>query len=94
MFPKHDTSTYRVHGGIQARTDHCATLFGVFFSGFHILMYGVRVTLDPGEISEIGIAGTSFKGALMYKPAYRASMPYAVMLILMDGFNLMMCKMN
>ena len=75
-------------------TTRSATLFGVFFSGFHIVKYGVRVTMDPGEISEIGIAGAVSMGALMYKPAHRASMPYAAMLIFMDGFNLMMRKMN
>lgn len=75
-------------------TTRSATLFGVFFSGFHIAKYGVHVTMDPGEIAEIGIAGVVSMGALMYKPAHRASVPYAAMLIFMDGCNLMMRRMN
>ena len=69
-----------------------ATLFGVFFGGFHVLKYGLRVTLDPGEFNEIFLAAPVALGALFYKPANRQAMPYASMLILMDGVNLYMRK--
>jgi hypothetical protein len=71
-------------------TTRSATVFGVFFGGFHVAKYGIRVVADPGEIAEIGLAGVASVGALLYKPAWRASMPYAIMLILMDSFNLAM----
>jgi len=67
-----------------------ATTFGVFFGGFHMLKYGLRVSVDPGDYGEIGLAGATSMGALMIKPAYRAAIPYAAMLIAMDGVNLYM----
>jgi len=73
-------------------TTRSATLFGVFFGGFHILKYGLRVTVDPGEFGEIGLASPVALGALFYKPANRQAMPYATLLILMDGVNLYMRK--
>jgi hypothetical protein len=73
-------------------TTRSATVFGVFFGGFQIVKYGFRVVLDPGEIPEIIGAGAISMGALMYKPAFRASMPYAAMLVVMDGANLYMRK--
>jgi hypothetical protein len=71
-------------------TTRSATLFGVFFGGFHTVKYGLRVTMDPGEYSEIGLAGVISLGALMSKPSYRAAMPYGTMLILMDSVHLIM----
>jgi hypothetical protein len=71
-------------------TTRSATVFGVFFGGFHTLKYGIKVNLDPGEFAEIGLAGAISMGALMYKPAYRASMPYASMLIIMDSVHIIM----
>jgi hypothetical protein len=73
-------------------TTRSATLFGVFFSGFHVAKYGLRVTIDPGDAAEIGLAGAASMAALLYQPAYRASMPYAAMLIFMDAFNVVMRK--
>lgn len=74
-------------------TTRSATLFGVFFGGFQILKYGCRVALnDPGEVTEIALAGMTSLGALVVKPTYRSSMPYAAMLILMDGAQLVMRK--
>jgi len=73
-------------------TTRSATIFGVFFGGFHLLKYGLRVTLDPGEFSEIAMAAPVALGALFYKPANRQAMPYASMLILMDGVNIYMRK--
>lgn len=75
-------------------TTRSATVFGVFFGGFHVLKYGIRVAMDPGEVTEIGVAGAASLGALMSRPAYRASMPYAAMLIGMDAFNLAMRKFS
>lgn len=71
-------------------TTRSATVFGVFFGGFHTLKYGIKCNLDPGEFAEIGMAGAISMGALMYKPAYRASMPYASMLIIMDSVHIIM----
>jgi hypothetical protein len=73
-------------------TTRSATVFGVFFSGFHVVKYGLRVALDPGDIAEIGLAGAVSMGALMSRPAYRASVPYAAMLVGMDGVNHVMRK--
>lgn len=71
-------------------TTRSATMFGVFFGGFHVVKYGVRVLTDPGQWAEIGIAGAISMGALMSKPAFRPSMPYASMLIIMDGAHIVM----
>ena len=75
-------------------TTRSATVFGVFFSGYHILKYGLRVAVDPGQAAEIVGAGAVSLGALMSRPAYRASMPYASMLIGMDIFNVVMKRYN
>jgi hypothetical protein len=71
-------------------TTRSATLFGVFFGGFHCVKYGLRVTINPGEYTEIGLAGAISLGALMSKPSFRAAMPYGTMLILMDSVHLLM----
>lgn len=71
-------------------TTRSATLFGVFFGGFHMVKYGLRVTANPGEFGEIGLAGAVSLGALMTKPVFRPSMPYASMLIIMDGAHIVM----
>jgi hypothetical protein len=71
-------------------TTRSAAMFGVFFGGFHITKYGVRVLADPGEIAEIALSGAISVGALTYKPAWRASIPYAVMLIAMDSAHYIM----
>jgi hypothetical protein len=66
------------------------TLFLAFFGGFHVLKYGVRVVGDPGEYTEIAIAAPVILGGMMTQPAFRPAMPYAAMLILMDGVNIFM----
>jgi hypothetical protein len=71
-------------------TTRSATIFGVFFGGFHVVKYGLRLSLDPGEFGEIGLAGIASLGALMIKPTFRPSMPYASMLIVMDGAHIIM----
>jgi hypothetical protein len=75
-------------------TTRSATMFGVFFGGFHVVRYGVRVAMDPGEWGEIGLAGAVSMGALMSQPAFRPSMPYASMLIVMDGVHIVMREFN
>lgn len=75
-------------------TTRSATLFGVFFAGFHTVKYGIRVAMDPGEYAEIAMAGGVSLGALMYKPNFRPAMPYASMLIVMDSVHLMMRDFN
>ena len=71
-----------------------ATVFGVFFGSFHMVKYGLRVAAQPGEWGEIGIAGAISLGTLMSRPALRPSMPYASMLILMDGVHIIMREFN
>jgi hypothetical protein len=60
------------------------SVFGAFFGGFHVIKYGLRVTVDPGEAGEIAISGAISMGALMAKPSFRPFMPYGSMLIIMD----------
>ena len=48
-------------------TTRSATTFGVFFGGFHVVKYGIHITLDPGEYTEVGLAGAVSLGALMTK---------------------------
>jgi len=81
----HAKSRYLLEG-----TTRSATIFGLYFAGFHSLKYGLRVSMDPGEFSEIGIAGAISLGALSYKPTFRSSVPYAAMLIGMDSIQLIM----
>jgi hypothetical protein len=75
-------------------TTRSATVFGVFFGGFHTVKYGIRVAMDPGEFAEVAMASAVSLGALMYKPSFRPAMPYASMLILMDSVHLMMRQFN
>ncbi|KAL7574907.1 hypothetical protein ACA910_010737 [Epithemia clementina (nom. ined.)] len=73
-------------------TTHKATLFGVYFGGFHILKYGLRVASNDelGPYSEIAIAAPVSLAVLSYKPTWRTAMPYATMLVVMDAFNIYM----
>lgn len=71
-----------------------ATMFGAFFGGFHVLKYGLRIWADPGEYTEIAVAGAATMGGLMIQPTTRASMPYAGMLIFMDAVNIFMRDMD
>jgi len=71
-------------------TTRSGMTFGLFFGGFHCLKYGIRVVGDPGQVSEILGAGVVSVGAMMVKPATRASIPYAGMLVAMDSFSLYM----
>lgn len=54
------------------------------------MRYGLRVAANPGEWTEIGVAGAISMGTLMSRPALRPSMPYAGMLIIMDGVQILM----
>ena len=75
-------------------TTRSGAVFGVFYGGFHVLKYGMRVTLDPGEAGEIVVAGAASMGALMAKPQYRPFMPYGSMLIIMDVAHIVMREMD
>eukprot|EP00980_Cylindrotheca_fusiformis_P011079 scaffold2551_cov113-Cylindrotheca_fusiformis.AAC.18 len=75
-------------------TTRSATIFGAFFGSFHVVKYGLRVTANPGEWGEIGLGGAISLGALMSQPALRPSMPYASMLIIMDGVHIVMREFN
>jgi len=69
-------------------------VFGGFFGGFHIIKYGLRVTMDPGEAAEIVVGGAVSMGALMAKPQFRPFMPYGSMLIIMDVAHIVMREMD
>lgn len=78
-------------------TTRSATLFGIFFAGFHSTKYGIRVAANHepgvgGEITEMAGAAILSTSALLYKPAWRPSIPYAVMLIAMDCLHVYMRK--
>lgn len=79
---------------IMQGTTRSAALFGAFFGGFHVVKYGVRVAADPGPFVEIAIAAPVILGGMMTQPAMRPAMPYASMLILMDGVNIIMRNMD
>mmetsp|Transcript_14178 Transcript_14178/g.34282 ORF Transcript_14178/g.34282 Transcript_14178/m.34282 type:complete len:229 (+) Transcript_14178:47-733(+) len=64
--------------------------FGAFFGAFHTIKYGTRVLVDPGDAGEIGLGSVAALGGLFAKREWRASLPYAVMLVAMDGFHVMM----
>lgn len=69
-----------------------ATLFGVFFGGFHVLKYGLRVVSNDGlgPYQETALAGPVSLAILSYKPTWRPALPYGVMLIGMDAVNVYM----
>mmetsp|Transcript_19632 Transcript_19632/g.25745 ORF Transcript_19632/g.25745 Transcript_19632/m.25745 type:complete len:209 (+) Transcript_19632:32-658(+) len=75
-------------------TSRSGALFGVFFGGFQVVKYGVRVIADPGQVGEIGIATAVSMGAMMSRPALRPSMPYGGMLIAMDAFSIGLREMD
>ncbi|EED90790.1 predicted protein [Thalassiosira pseudonana CCMP1335] len=64
--------------------------FGAFFSLFHTVKYGTRVLVDPGDVGEIGVGSLVALGGLFARREWRASLPYAVMLVGMDGFHVLM----
>jgi len=79
---------------VMQGTSRSAALFGAFFGGFHVVKYGVRVVADPGPFTEIAIAAPVILGGMMTQPAMRPAMPYASMLIIMDGVNIFMRNMD
>ena len=64
--------------------------FGAYFGAYHAVKYGTRVLVDPGDVGEICAGGAIALGGLVSKSQWRVSMPYAVMLVAMDGFHIMM----
>lgn len=68
-------------------TTRAGATFGMFFAGFHSVKYGIRVAADPGIVWETIGAGCLSVGALAVKPAMRANIPYAGMLVGMDAFS-------
>lgn len=74
-------------------TTRSGLLFGLFFSSYQMLKYGIRITFnDPGDITEIVGASTLSITPLYYYPIYRPALPYSFMLIGMDCFSLYMRK--
>lgn len=61
--------------------------FGVFFGAFHAVKFGTRILTDPGDVGEIGMAGLVTLGGVIAKKEWRASLPYAMMLVAMDSFH-------
>ena len=64
--------------------------FGGFFGVFHTIKYGTRVLVDPGDLGEITLASIAVCGGVFARREWRASLPYAVMLIGMDSFHCFM----
>jgi len=76
-------SKYLIQG-----TTRTGAMFGVFFSGFHALKYGIRVLAnEPGDAYEISGASVLSLGAMMSQSVTRAKLPYGAMLIAMDTFS-------
>jgi hypothetical protein len=73
-------------------TTRSATVFGLFFTGFHVLKYSIKVAMDPGDFAEIGIAAPISLGALFARPETRPAMPYGAMLVFMDSVSMYMRK--
>ena len=67
--------------------------FGAFFGAFHTIKYGTRILIDPGDAGEIGMGSLVALGGVVAKRQWRASLPYAVMLVGMDGFHVFMRDM-
>lgn len=73
---------------LMESTRRSATLFGVFFAGFQVGKYAIRVVgNDPGDVTEIVGSGVVTLGTLFSQPKWRAAVPYAVMLMAMDSFQ-------
>ena len=64
--------------------------FGGFFGLFHTVKYGVRTLVDPGDGGEIVVGSILGLGAVAFRREWRASLPYAVMLVGMDTFHVFM----
>ena len=64
--------------------------FGGFFGVFHTIKYGIRVLVDPGDLGEISLASVLACGSVFARREWRASLPYAVMLVGMDSFHCFM----
>ena len=64
--------------------------FGGFFGVFHTIKYGTRVLVDPGDLGEISLASVLACGGVFARREWRASLPYAVMLVGMDSFHCFM----
>jgi hypothetical protein len=78
---------------IMQGTSRSATVFGLFFTGYHITKYGLRIAVLPdNEIAEIAVAAPLSLGILMANPATRPALPYATMLVVMDTAHLYMRK--
>lgn len=67
--------------------------FGSFFGVFHTIKYGTRVLVDPGDFGEICAASLVTMGGVVARREWRASVPYAAMLIAMDSFHVFMREM-
>lgn len=64
--------------------------FGAFFGAFHTVKYATRVLIDPGDAGEITMGSVVALGGVVARREWRASMPYAVMLVAMDAFHVFM----
>jgi hypothetical protein len=64
--------------------------FGAFFGAFHAVKYGARVLVDPGDAGEILAGGGATLGGIFARGEWRASLPYATMLVAMDSIHVFM----
>lgn len=71
-------------------TSRSGMFFGAFFGVFHTIKYGTRVLVDPGDVGEISLASVLACGGVFARREWRASLPYAVMLVAMDSFHCFM----
>jgi hypothetical protein len=78
---------------IMQGTTRSATVFGLFFTGYHVAKYGLRIAVLPdNDMGEIAVAAPLSLGILMANPATRPALPYATMLVVMDSVHLYMRK--
>ena len=72
---------------IMRGTGTTGMFFGGFFTFFHAGKYLLRTVIDSDDATQIGVSGVASLGGLFYYQ--RRLMPYGVMLIGMDSFNLL-----
>jgi len=72
---------------IMKGTGTTGMMFGAFFTAFHAGKYMIRTLTDADDAIQIGTSGIASLGGLAY--FQRRLMPYGVMLIGMDSFNLL-----
>ena len=70
-------------------TGNTGMAFAAFFSGFHVVKYFARTAFDTSDAGQIALGSAAALGGLGYFRENRRLLPYGVMLIAMDTFNLL-----